>query len=96
MSEINRIFTYINCYDGGTYIWQTNADSIVNAAIKWIRNNEKPQNMLSLSEIDLFIKDIISGEEPIVPISGVNNVWGFSVRIKGILATIHIVESIAV
>jgi len=87
-------FTFVLDYRGGTYISQVESDSAKGALRSWL-------DVVDLDEVfgltsrgrDRFRESLLA--HALVPVDRVRNVWCVSGRVRGALAIVHVIQTVA-
>lgn len=87
-----KLFTFVLDYRGGTYISQIESDSVSLSLRKWL-------DVVDLDEVwgltnrgrSRFREALLSHD--LAAVDRVSNVWCASGRVRGALATVHVVQT---
>jgi hypothetical protein len=86
------LYTFIMDYKGGTYISQIEEVSLKTACNKWAKQLNTNE-IYGLGEKSKALLKMLSLEEEIVAINGLNNVWCFTAFIRNSLVLVNIVKT---
>lgn len=86
---MEKLYTFVADYAGGTYLYQCKAKKLAIARIEWANN-------LSFTKLNIREKKkLFDGlsDASIVPIDDLSNVWCFCICIKKDLAIVHCIQT---
>ncbi len=87
------LYTLVIDFDGGTYIAQGEADSVIDAPKRCVLNWDIRDLKHVLTEQDRSVLLALLNEEEFVPLNGVKNVWCGCVNLHQHLLTLNLVRT---